>query len=213
MKKSNKELIRINLNRRKGILESLKSLDITTAKEFIGENVYPVIFLVSLAILIIVALIYLYLRNEIQSLEEQVAIARDKKNKILSEIRILKRKIADIEFSQKLVESLEKYNREAVEHLKEAYSFPSTALVQNVSFCADLKFKRGRRNVKSCDINKAIKISLGKSKFQIDLVLLTENVSFKDYTLIKQTYIELGGLPFKRLCLQKRELPQKTAKK
>ena len=206
MRQGKKEFIRINLNRKRSFLENLKSLDLSTFKEFTAENLYPFLFLVSLVILIFSALISLYMRKKIDDLNEQIAVARDKKNKVLAEIRALRSKINKIEFEQKLTEYLKNYNKTVVQEFERALQTPSGVVVQNISLCADL-------NTKECDINKATRVTLGKPVVQIDLVSFKESVDFSNYDVLRQTYIEIGGIPIKRFCLQKKEVFTQTAKK
>ena len=205
MRQGKKEFIRINLNRKKSLIENLKSLDIATFKEYAAENVYPVLFLASVVVLLFSALVSLYMKKKIDDLNEQIAVARDKKNKVLAEIRALRSKINKIEFEQKLTEYLQRYNKTVVQEFEKAFQASNGLAVQNVSLCAKL-------NIKECDINKAVRVTLDKPVLQIDLVAF-KDIDLSNYEVLRQTYIELGGIPIKRFCLQKKETSTKTAKK
>lgn len=206
MRQGRKEFIRINLNRKKSLLESLKSLDLSTLKEFSTENLYPVIFLVSLAILVLLALVSLFMKQKINDLNEQVARARSEKDRVIAEIRALRNKINEIEYEQKLISYLNNYNKTVIQEFVKAFQNPSGIIVQNVSLCAEL-------NIKECDIGKATSVSLGKPVVQIDLVSFRENMDFKNYEVLRQTYVEVGVFPIKRFCLQNKETLPETTKK
>ncbi len=205
MRQGKREFIRINLNKRKSFIESLRSLELSTFREGITTNLYPVLLLISVIGLILSAFASLYMKNKINDLNEQISVARDKKDKVLAEIRALRSKINKIEFEQKLIEYLKRYNETVVQEFDEVLRIPSGLVVQNISLCAEL-------NTKECDINKAIKVTLEKPIIQIDLVAF-KNIDFSNYEVLRQTYVELGGIPIKRFCLQKKESSTETAKK
>lgn len=206
MRQGRKEFIRINLNRKKSLLESLKSLDLSTLREFSTENLYPVLFLLSLAILVLLALVSLYMKQKINELNEQVATARSEKDRVIAEIRALRSKINEIEYEQKFVEYLKNYNKTVIQEFVKAFQNPSGIVVQNVSLCAEL-------NIKECDIGKATSVSLGKPVVQIDLISFRESLDFNNYEILGQTYVEVGVYPIKRFCLQNKETLTETAKK
>ena len=211
MRQQRKEFIRINLNRKKSLLESLRSLDLSTLKEFSTENLYPVIFLLSLAILVLLALVSLFMKQKINELNEQIAAARSEKDRVIAEIRALRNKINEIEYEQKFVEYLKNYNKTVIQEFVKAFQNPSGIIVQNVSLCAELNINE--QNNKECDIGKATSVSLGKPVVQIDLVSFRENIDFKNYEILGQTYVEVGVFPIKRFCLQNKETLPETAKK
>ena len=206
MRQEKKEFIRINLNRKKSFLEELKSFELSALKEYAVENLYPVIFVLGVISLILSALLSFYMKNKIEDLENQVARAKEKKDRLLAEIRALRNKIADLEFEQKLVDYLKIHNEKVIQEFLEAYNMPRSLLVQNLSLCSGISSKE-------CDIEKASKITLGAPIVQMDVVAFGNNVDLSRYQLMTQTYIEVGGLPIKRFCLQKLNNPVETAKK
>ena len=209
MRQEKREFIRINLNRKKSIIESIRSLDLEVVKEFVSENVYPLTFLIAVFLLIVSILINFYLKHKAEKLDEQVAVARDKKNKVLAEIRDLRNKIARIEFQQKLVKHLNNYNRSIVQTLDEINRFQQVLAIQNASICADLHSP----DIRECDIEKPPQITLGNPILQIDIVAFKDDINFSEYELIRQNYITLGNAPVKRFCLQKTVKPSEIAKK
>lgn len=206
MRQEKKEFIRINLNRKKSFLEELKSFELSALKEYAVENLYPVIFVLGVISLILSALLSFYMKNKIEDLENQVARAKEKKDRLLAEIRALRNKIADLEFEQKLVDYLKIHNEKVIQEFLEAHNMPRSLLVQNLSLCSGISSKE-------CDIEKASKITLGAPIVQMDVVAFGNNVDLSRYQLMTQTYIEVGGLPIKRFCLQKLNNPVETAKK
>ena len=206
MRRKKKEFIRINLNKKKSFLETLKSLDLSTLKETYSENLLPILFLVSVAVLVIVLLINLYMRKKVSDLNEELAAAREKKDRILAQINALRAKIKRIEFERKLTKYLKEYNRSILKELREVSNMPSGVIVQNISLCA-------RLDTKGCDINRANEIYLDKPILQVDVVAFKDNIDLNNYELRRQTYIEIGGIPVKRFCLEKKEAPEKNKKK
>ncbi len=197
MKQGKREFIRINLNRRKSLIETLKTLDISSVKEFVVENVYPVVFIASVIVLIITALINFYMKRKAEELDREIAVARERKNRVLSDIRHLRERIASIEFEQKLAERLKEYNTKVLESIEEVNRLPKGLVLQNFSLCAKL-------NTGDCDINRASEVILGKPMVQLDIVAFRESLDLSKYELLRQTYVELGGYPIKRFCVQKK---------
>ncbi|WP_461830013.1 hypothetical protein [Aquifex sp.] len=206
MRQEKKEFIRINLNRKRSFLEGLKSFDVASFKEYAAQNVYPVLFLIGVLLLFASALVSFYMKNKIEDLEKQVTQAKEKKDRLLAEIRALRNKIADLKFEQKLMDYLKVHNEKIIREFSEAYKLPRGIVVQNFSLCSGISSKE-------CDIEKASRITLGEPIVQMDVVAFRDKIDFSQYQLITQTYIEIGGLPIKRLCIQKLNKPVKTAKK
>ena len=206
MRQEKKEFIKINLNRKKSFLEEIKSLDISSLKEFAAANIYPVLFIIGIISLILSALVSFYMKNKIEDLENQVAVAKAKKDRILAEIRALRNRIADLEFERKLVDYLKKHNERVKQEFLEAQRMQGSLVVQNLSLCSGTSSKE-------CDIEEASRITLGSPIVQMDVVAFGNNLDLNRYQLMSQTYVEVGGLPIKRFCLQKLNEPVKTVKK
>ncbi len=206
MRQGKKEFIRINLNRKKGFLKKIKSFNSSSLKEFSAGNLYLVLFVIGILSLILSALVSFYMKNKIEDLENQVAQAKEKKDKLLAEIRALRNKIADLEFEQKLADYLRKHNESVTQEILEVQRMQGNLVVQNLSLCSGI-------GSKECDIEEASRIILGSPIVQMDVVAFGNTLDLNRYQLMSQTYVEVGGLPIKRFCLQKLNEPVETVKK
>ncbi|HID65501.1 MAG TPA: hypothetical protein EYP32_00850 [Aquificaceae bacterium] len=194
----NKELIRINLNKRAGFLQKLRGLDTQAITIFITTNILSISFFIGLIFLALAGIYYYTLSRNVEELKVKLEEERNRREKILAEIKRLEKLKKSLKTKSLVYELMDEYNRAFFKAFSEGYKNFEGTLIQNISICA---FRE-----RNCDLSKRIKkgsILIKAPIVQIDFILLGDNYDFFGIGEIKrQTFITIAEYPYKRLCLE-----------
>jgi len=197
----NKELIRINLNKRAGFLQNLRDFDTQAIITFTTTNILPVSFFIGLILLALTGIYYYTLSKNVEGLRTKLEEEKNKRERILLEIKRLERLKKSLKTKNLVYELVNEYNKAFLKAFSQSHKNLEGTLIQNISICA---FRE-----RNCDLSKRIKkgsILIKTPIVQIDFILLGNNYDFFDIGEIKkQTLITIAEHPYKRLCLEIKE--------
>ncbi|NPB07700.1 MAG: hypothetical protein GXN96_02075 [Aquificae bacterium] len=194
----NGQMIRINLNRKEATLKKLLRFDLTGLKESFVNNLLAVAFLLGVLGLVGTGAYYFLLQGTVDNLRGEVEKEKRKREKLLAELRELRREIQRLKIKKKLHEGVRNYNDRLLLVLDREMKYRGVVL-QNFSACL---FRE-----KDCNLEEFLKrgkIELGEPIVQLDLVFMKDEAInlFPDRGILSQTYVPVGGLPLKRMCIE-----------
>jgi len=191
-------MIRINLNKKEATLKKLLRFDFSGLKEGIVNNLLAVAFFIGVLGLIAAGVYYVLLQSTVENLKGEVEKEKRKRDKLLAEIRELRREIQRLKVRKKLHEGVRNYNDKLLAVLKEETEMRGI-VIQNFSACL---FRQ-----RDCNLEEHLKrgtIELKDPIVQMDIVLLKDKAVnlIPAKGILSQTYVSVGGFPLKRMCVE-----------
>ncbi|GAB6066099.1 hypothetical protein JCM9492_11910 [Aquifex pyrophilus] len=190
-----KNLIRINLNKEAGLLERIKTLNLSEIKESVVANILPILFLSGVVLLLLTAGYYFILNNTLNNLKAELQREKAKRERLTLLVKRLEAEKRRLERKKKLFTFVKRYNESFKTALDRKNSLREGILLQNLSLCA---FRE-----QNCDVSKMRGFTIKKPILQVDFIALREDESIYELGLVKkQELITVAGYPYKRFCIE-----------
>ncbi|NPB06249.1 MAG: hypothetical protein GXO03_01460 [Aquificae bacterium] len=199
-------LIRINLNRKESFIKKLLTADLTALREDALNTFLALAFVGGILLIPPAVFYYFTLKSDVEELKRKVEQERKRREALMAQIRRLQEQVRRAKLRKEVYERVHRYNLALLEALKEK-PLPVGVSLQNFSACAFEGKRCSLKELKS-------PFELKNPALQMDLVLLRDGVleELKADAIKKQTYVEVAGVPIKRVCVvkEKKEEEQKA---